>query len=203
MLVTVEGIDGSGKSTLLQGLAEKLKDLNPVFTREPGATWIGEQVRRGIKEKINPVAEALLFVADHAAHLDTVIRPALKEGRLVVSDRYTDSRYAYQSETLKGLVKDPKKWLEDIHNGWTISPDLTFLLMLPVEESLERINGKNIEKEHFECRAVLENVQANYLELAEKNPERFIVIDAKKDKKEILDFVSEIIRKKSKIARIN
>ncbi|MDD4300396.1 MAG: dTMP kinase, partial [Methanomicrobium sp.] len=93
MLATIEGIDGSGKSTLIKGLSEELADLNPVFTREPGATWIGGQVRRGIRERINPVAEALLFVADHAAHLYTVVKPALKECRSVISDKYTDSRY--------------------------------------------------------------------------------------------------------------
>ncbi|MBN2734965.1 MAG: dTMP kinase [Methanomicrobiaceae archaeon] len=195
MLVTIEGIDGSGKSTLLNGLLEELKDLNPVFTREPGATWIGEQVRRGIKERINPVAEALLFVADHAAHLDTVVRPALNADKLVISDRYTDSRYAYQSETLKGHIQDPKKWLLDIHNGWTIVPDITFLLVVPVEDSLGRIKRERTESEHFECKNVLENVQQNYLELAEKDPRRFVIIDAKKDRDEILHFVAGIIRK--------
>jgi len=197
MLATIEGIDGSGKSTLIKGLSEELADLNPVFTREPGATWIGGQVRRGIRERINPVAEALLFVADHAAHLDTVVKPALKEGRIVISDRYTDSRYAYQSETLKEHVKDPYKWLFDVHNGWTVVPDITFLLVVPVEESLNRIAAERADKEHFECRSVLENVQKNYLSLAEKEPFRFVIIDASKKKEEILHFVAEIIRKKS------
>ena len=196
MLVTIEGIDGSGKSTLIKGLIEELSDISPVFTREPGATWIGAQVRRGIKEKIDPVAEALLFVADHAAHLDTVIRPALKDKKIVISDRYTDSRYAYQSETLKGHLKDPKKWLSDIHNDWTIIPDITFLLVLPVDESLKRIQAERTDSEHFEGKSVLENVQKNYLEQSEKDPVRFVIIDASKDKDEILKFVSEIIRQK-------
>lgn len=100
VLITLEGIDGTGKSTLHSGLAELLVDLNPVFTREPGATWVGDSVRRAIAEQTDPVTEALLFVADHAAHLATVIRPALADGRIVISDRYTDSRYAYQSVTL-------------------------------------------------------------------------------------------------------
>jgi len=199
MLVTIEGIDGSGKSTLMKGLLEELKDINPVFTREPGATWIGEQVRRGIKERINPIAEAFLFVADHAAHLDTVIKPALKEGRTVISDRYTDSRYAYQSETLRGYIEEPQKWLEEIHNKWTVIPDITFLLVVPVEESLKRIKAQRTDKEHFECRSVLENVQKNYLKLAEKDPVRFVIIDAKKNPDEILDFVAGIIRKNKNI----
>lgn len=194
MLVTIEGIDGSGKSTLLKGLMEELKDINPVFTREPGATWIGEQVRRGIRERINPVAEALLFVADHAAHLDAVVKPALQAGKIVISDRYTDSRYAYQSETLKEHIINPLKWLIDIHNGWTVIPDITFLLVIPIEESLDRISNERTDKEHFECRSVLENVQKNYLSLAEKEPSRFVIVDASKKKDEILQFVAGIIR---------
>ncbi len=104
MLVTLEGIDGSGKSTLHESLRELLTDLDPVFTREPGATWVGDSVRRAIAEQIDPVTEATLFVADHAAHLAKVVRPALAEGRLVISDRYSDSRFAYQSVTLQGIV---------------------------------------------------------------------------------------------------
>ncbi|NLD57012.1 MAG: dTMP kinase, partial [Methanomicrobiales archaeon] len=103
MLITLEGIDGSGKSTLHASLKELLPDLDPLFTREPGATWVGDQVRRAIKERSDPITEATLFVADHAEHLATVVRPALAEGRLVISDRYSDSRYAYQSVTLQGI----------------------------------------------------------------------------------------------------
>jgi dTMP kinase len=94
LLITIEGIDGTGKSTLIAALKEKLADLDPIFTREPGATWVGEAVRRAIKEQTDPVTEATLFVADHAAHLATLVRPALAQGKLVISDRYTDSRYA-------------------------------------------------------------------------------------------------------------
>jgi len=75
VLITLEGIDGSGKSTLLSALEKSLSDLSPVFTREPGATWVGEQVRRAITERADPVTEALLFAADHAAHLEAVVTP--------------------------------------------------------------------------------------------------------------------------------
>ena len=80
VLITIEGIDGSGKSTLVSALRELLSDLDPLFTREPGSTWVGEQVRRAIAEEIDPIAEALLFIADHAVHVSGVIRPALAEG---------------------------------------------------------------------------------------------------------------------------
>ncbi|MGB9175477.1 MAG: dTMP kinase, partial [Methanoregula sp.] len=115
MLITLEGIDGSGKSTLHDALRELLVDLDPVFTREPGATWVGDAVRRAIAEQIDPVTEATLFVADHAAHLATVVRPALAEGKLVISDRYSDSRYAYQTVTLQRIIPDPEGWLRAMH----------------------------------------------------------------------------------------
>ena len=105
VLITIEGIDGCGKSSLVASLCESLADLCPVITREPGETWVGGSVRRAIAEEIDPVAEALLFVADHAVHLATVIRPALAGGKLVISDRYTDSRYAYQQVTLSGVIR--------------------------------------------------------------------------------------------------
>lgn len=196
MLVTIEGIDGTGKSTLIEGLKTELADLNPVFTREPGSSWIGGAVRRGIKEEINPIAEALLFVADHAVHVNTVIRPALQEKKLVISDRYSDSRYVYQSKTLKGYIADPVKWLKDMQSEWTVVPDITFLLVLPVEESLRRINAERESTEHFESDGVLREVQENYMKLTEEEPKRFVIVDAKKDKEEILKFVASVIRSK-------
>ncbi len=196
MLVTIEGIDGAGKSTLIEGLKSELSDLNPIFTREPGSSWLGEAVRRGIKEEIDPIAEALLFVADHAVHIDTVIKPALKENKLVISDRYSDSRYVYQSKTLNGYISDPVKWLKDMQSEWTVVPKITFLLVLPVEESLRRINAERDSTEHFESESVLSVVQANYLKLAEEDPGRFVIVDAKKDKDEILKFVASVIRSK-------
>ena len=193
MLITLEGIDGSGKSTLHAMLQESLADLSPVWTREPGATWVGEQVRRAIAERTDPITEALLFVADHAAHLTAVVRPALAEDRLVISDRYTDSRYAYQSVTLSGVIPDPMHWLVQMHEPWTIRPDKTFLLIIPVADAMERL-ATGRKREHFEEAAVLSGVQQRYLELAEADPSRFILIDALKEKEEICRFVAGVIR---------
>lgn len=197
MLITIEGIDGSGKSSLLEGLKEELSEEDVVYTREPGSTWIGEQVRRGIAENIDPVAEALLFCADHAAHISDIIQPALKENKIIISDRYTDSRFAYQAVTLKKVLPEPMQWLKDVHEGWTIKPDRTFLLVLPVEEALKRLKKDRDKPEHFECGNVLEEVLNNYLEIAEKDPERFIIIDTLKDKEEITKFVADCIRQMS------
>ena len=193
LLITIEGIDGTGKSTLIAALKEKLADLDPVFTREPGATWVGEAVRRAIKEQTDPVTEATLFVADHAAHLATLVRPALAQGKLVISDRYTDSRYAYQSVTLDGIIPHPVEWLQAMHNHWSIVPDKTFLLVLSVDAALARLSEKN-GREHFERREVLEKVQNNYLEFARNEPSRFVIVDAQKEKEEIATFVANEIR---------
>ena len=193
LLITIEGIDGSGKSTLLAGLKSQLADLDPIFTREPGATWVGEAVRRAIAEQIDPITEASLFVADHAAHLSTLVRPALSNGRLVISDRYSDSRFAYQSVTLKGVVPDPEGWLRAMHNGWTIVPDRTFLLVLSIDDALARLADKS-GREHFEKREVLEAVQNNYLAYARAEPSRFVIVDAALEKEVISKFVADAIR---------
>jgi len=193
LLITIEGIDGTGKSTLLTGLKSQLADLDPVFTREPGATWLGKAVRRAIAEQIDPITEASLFVADHAAHLATVIRPALSQGRLVISDRYSDSRFAYQSVTLKEIVPDPEGWLRAMHDGWSITPDRTFLLVLSIDDALVRLADKS-GREHFEKREVLEAVQNNYLAYARKEPSRFVIVDAAMGKEEIAKFVADGIR---------
>ena len=197
MLVTIEGIDGSGKSTLHGALGQALLDLSPIITREPGSTWVGEAVRRAIREHADPVAEALLFVADHAAHLREVIRPALLEGRLVISDRYIDSRFVYQQVTLDGIIPDPLGWLRAVHAGWTIYPDLTILLAVPVSVALER-TGKRATGEHFEEESVLTRVQEYYMQLVEEEPYRFLILDGTLPPEHILQVASETIRLKEK-----
>ena len=193
ILITLEGIDGSGKSTLHASLKDLLADLDPLMTREPGATWVGDQVRRAIREQTDPITEATLFVADHAAHLAKVVRPALAEGRLVISDRYSDSRYAYQSVTLQGIVPEPEKWLRAMHNGWTIVPYKTFLCVLPIDEALTRLKPDS-QREHFEKRETLEKVQNNYLSYARAEPSRFVIVDALLSQETVAKFVADGIR---------
>lgn len=163
------------------------------MTREPGSTWIGEAVRRAIREQADPVAEALLFIADHAAHLREVVRPALSDGRLVISDRYLDSRYAYQQVTLDGVLNDPLSWIERVHAGWTVIPDLTILLAVPVKVALQR-TGDRGEGEHFEQETVLVRVQEHYIRLAERDPSRFIILDGTLPADHIIRVASETIR---------
>lgn len=194
VLITIEGIDGSGKSTLISMLKEKLAGPDVVFTREPGSSWIGEQVRRAVAEESDPVAEALLFMADHAQHLATIIRPSLAAGRLVISDRYSDSRYAYQAVSLDGIITEPLAWLKAVHRGWTVTPDLTYLLVLSPDEAVKRLAG-NHRLEHFETEENLKRVQQVYLELAAAEPSRFVIVDALLEKEEIADFIAEDIRR--------
>ena len=151
-------------------------------------------VRQAIADEIDPIAEALLFVADHAMHLKTVIRPALADGRIVISDRYTDSRFAYQQVTLSGPVDDPAEWIAALHGGWSITPDLTFLLIIPVHRALERIGREGV-REHFEKEEVLTTVQRNYLERAQAKPWRFVLIDAEEGVEVIASFVAGEIRR--------
>lgn len=191
--MTLEGIDGSGKSTLYEGLKSRLADLHPLFTREPGSLYLGDAVRRAIAADGDPMVEAALFVADHAVHLAEVVRPALADGRIVISDRYSDSRFAYQEVSLAGVHPDPHGWLEAVHAGWSVRPDMTILLVLPVAVAMSRLAGL-CEQEHFERQEFLESVQKNYLARAAEDPARFVLVDAARDAETILDFVEKSIR---------
>lgn len=164
-----------------------------MITCEPGSTWIGEAVRRAIREHADPIAEALLFVADHAAHLREVVRPALSEDRLVISDRYIDSRLVYQQVTLDGIIPDPLTWLRAVHHGWTIMPDLTILLAVPIPVALER-TGKRESGEHFEQESVLTKVQEYYMQLVEEDTARFLILDGTLPPEHILRVAGEAIR---------
>lgn len=176
-LITLEGIDGTGKSSIAKMLRRRFQDA--VFTAEPTKSWIGRAVKKSIESEADPLAELFLFVADHAEHIAKVIRPALEEGKLVISDRYSDSRYAYQGATLSGIFEDAMEWVRSIHKGWTIVPDLTVLFTIDPGIAVSRcgIRGNHTKFEKIEF---LKKVQENFLKLAEREPHRFVVIDAGK-----------------------
>lgn len=116
MLVTIEGLDGSGKSSCLQRLRQAEFARDVVFTREPTDSWYGEAVKRSIaSDDADPLAELFLYVADHAAHLSRTIEPAIAAEKPVISDRYSDSRYAYQGATLAERFDDSVGFVQDIH----------------------------------------------------------------------------------------
>ena len=128
MLITLEGLDGSGKTTAWRALHETdaLVSTAVTFTREPTDSWYGEAVERSIADDAaDPLAELFLYTADHAAHLASTVRPALDRGEVVVSDRYSDSRYAYQGATLDGVLDAPMEYVREIHEPFTRPPDAT------------------------------------------------------------------------------
>ena len=187
MLVTLEGLDGSGKTTVWESLQETYPDA--VFTREPTESWYGDAVYRSITaDDADPLAELFLYTADHADHLSRVVRPALADGDLVISDRYSDSRYAYQGATLAGgEIDDPLDYVRSIHEPFTRRPDHTIYLDVDPETAAERSGGTN----KFERAAYLRQVRDNYERLLEADPERFVRIDASQSPEAVVAAVRE------------
>jgi dTMP kinase len=194
-LITLEGIDGSGKSTIAEKLQKNpyIKAFKPVFTREPTrGTLTGNAVEKAIQSDTDQLAELFLFTADHAEHLSKLLKPSIESGKIVISDRYSDSRYAYQGVTLKTRLENPLKWVKDLHRGWTIVPDLTLLFDIRPEVSIERC-GKRGEQSKFEKLEFLRGVREIFLKLAAEDPDRFIVIDASRSPEYIEKEVTEKI----------
>ncbi|QLG61467.1 dTMP kinase [Halorarum salinum] len=187
MLITLEGLDGSGKTTAW----EALHDVYPgaTFTHEPTDSWYGRAVRRSEgEEAADPLAELFLFTADHADHLSRVVRPALAEGNLVVSDRYTDSRYAYQGASLADTsVERPLEYVRGIHQAFTREPDATIYFDLDPETAAARAGATN----KFERAEFLAEVRANYERLVDAEPGRFVRVDASRSPEQVLDSVED------------
>jgi dTMP kinase len=190
-LITLEGIDGTGKSSIAKMLGTNFPEA--VFTREPTRSWIGKAVKQSIDSDTDPLAELFLFVADHAEHIAKVIRPALVEGKLVISDRYSDSRYAYQGATLSNMFDDAMGWVQGIHKGWTIVPDLTILFTIDPAVAVSRC-GVRGEHTKFEKIEFLRTVQENFFKLAEKEPQRFVIIDAGNAPEVVGNEVKDVIK---------
>jgi dTMP kinase len=174
MLVTLEGLDGSGKTTVWERLRAGRED-GYEFTHEPTSTWYGDAVRRSIgADDADPLAELFLFTADHADHLSSTVRPALERGDVVISDRYSDSRYAYQGAAIEGLVPDPVEYVQSVHEPFTRPPDVTIYFDVDPATGARRSGSTNkLEKMEF-----LESVRDNYEELIAAEPDRFVRVDA-------------------------
>jgi dTMP kinase len=188
--ITVEGGEGAGKSTNLALIQNRLHaaGIEYVMTREPGGTHLGEEIRSLLLEKreegMSSAAELLLIFAARAEHLERVIRPALRQGRWVVCDRFTDATYAYQGGG-RQLGFELISELEQSVQG-DLRPDGTLLLDVPVEVGLSRANSRG-EADRFESEecAFFERVRNTYLRRAEEHPERFFVIDAGRELDEV------------------
>ncbi|MFC3477395.1 dTMP kinase [Halobacterium litoreum] len=189
MLVTLEGIDGSGKTTVWEALRDARGD-GYTFTHEPTDSWFGEAVRRSEAETdADPLAELFLFTADHADHLSRVVEPALDRGDVVISDRYSDSRYAYQGVALEGEIPRPMEYVRGVHQPWTRPPDLTLYFDVDPETGAARSGATN----KFEQADFLRDVQANFEQLIEYDPERFVRVDASRSPEVVLDAVEDVL----------
>lgn len=178
MLITLEGIDGAGKGTVIEAMQDEF--ANAVFTREPDDdTRYGKYVREVIKDEEAPAMTAFFaFLADHAAHVETVVRPALADDKIVICDRYIDSRYAYQTSELDGIVDNPLSFIRSIQEeGWSRFPELTLLIDITPEEAMNRIGGRGEETDRFEKQDGLTEKRDVYLQMAEEFDERYVVID--------------------------
>jgi len=191
--ITLEGIDGSGKSTQLRMLSGALRErgVDPLITFEPGGTPLGRRLRDAFletEETVAPMAELLLFAADRAQHVEFMIKPALAEGRTVISDRYADATFAYQGAGRGFDEKTVNKVIKLATGG--LKPDLTLFFDIPISLALTRMNarGESGEKSNrmdFETVEFYERVRDAYLGIAEREPRRFRIVDASGPMEEI------------------
>jgi dTMP kinase len=200
VFITLEGPDGSGKSSLLARLATALAagGCDVVATREPGSTPFGEQVRRLVLDTDPPIdrggrADALLFAASRAQHVEEVIRPALERGAVVLCDRYADSSLAYQGAG-SGVPMDELRAVQRFATGG-LAPDLTILLDLPVEVGLRRKSAEITRFEAYQDVAYHERVRAAFLGFARAEPERYAVVDASDGEERVLAAALEAVRR--------
>ena len=197
VFVSFEGADGSGKSTQAELLREALaaEGRDVVLTREPGGTELGEAVRDLVLN--GPVmgawAEATLFAASRAEHVEEVIRPALERGADVVCDRYLDSSLAYQGIARELGIDAVLQLNLDVTGG--LLPDVTFLLLLDPGVAVDRqVDPDRLEREGAELQA---KVDAAYRALAERFPERIVTIDATGEPEGIAREIRERLRDRS------
>jgi dTMP kinase len=189
LFVAFEGGEGVGKSTQIARAAQWLTAHGRavVETREPGGTPLGQELRRLVLDPdghVTPRAEALLYAADRAYHVDTVIRPALEAGQVVLTDRYVDSTLAYQGAG-RGLSVAEARVITDWATGGLL-PDLTVLLDLDPVEGLARAGARSrLDRLEAASLAFHEAVRVGFRALADADPGRYLVVDATLDGDEI------------------
>jgi dTMP kinase len=191
--ITFEGIDGSGKSTQMRMLAEELRNsgVDLVVTCEPGGTALGRALRAAFletNETVAPMAELLSFAADRAQHVEYLIKPALIEGKIVISDRYADATFAYQGAG-RGFPEEKVNQVIELATGG-LKPDLTLFFDITVEEAINRMadrdeNHTKKNRMDEETAEFYTRVRDAYLGIAKREPERFHVINAMRSISEI------------------
>lgn len=199
LFITFEGIEGCGKSTQARMLKEFLiNEGKSVFlTREPGGPKISEDIREMLlsvnNKEMLPQTEVLLYMASRSQHTGEWIIPELEKGKVVISDRYYDSTFAYQG----AARKIDGKLIDTIRRYATFGlvPDITFLVNLSEEIGLSRILAKDADRLEQESMAFHKRVRKGFLELAKKEPERFVVLDGNKSIDEIHQDIINVIYK--------
>ncbi len=190
MFIAFEGGDGAGKSTQVRLLAERLtaEGHEPMLTRQPGGTALGQRLRDLVLhgDPMTPRAEALIFAADKAQHVEEVIRPALGQGRVVITDRYTDSSVAYQ-----GAGRD--LGADEVHSlqMWAVGglvPDLTVIVDITAGEGRRR-RGAVHDRLESEADGFLEAVREHFHALAGAAPDRYLLVDSTGEAAEMADQV--------------
>lgn len=198
LFITFEGPEGAGKSTNLKVFAEALAErgCTPLITREPGGTPVAERIREVLlsnhEEPMHADAELLLMFAARAQHLNTKIRPALAEGRVVISDRFTDATYAYQGG---GRGIDPQRIavLETWVQG-DLRPDLVMVFDVPVELGMARARARSeLDRFEQEQQQFFEDVRRCYLQRAAADPQRYRIIDASGDLQQVREAIQPLI----------
>lgn len=186
LFITFEGPEGAGKSTNLKVFSQLLSEhgCTPLITREPGGTPVAERIREVLlnqhEEPMHADAELLLMFAARAQHLHRLIRPALAEGRTVISDRFTDATYAYQGGG-RGMDAQRIATLETWVQG-SLRPDLVVLFDVPVEVGMARARTRGeLDRFEQEHQQFFEAVRRTYLKRAAADPARYRVIDASGD----------------------
>tara|TARA_Y100000748_G_scaffold210592_1_gene176600 strand:+ start:385 stop:1002 length:618 start_codon:yes stop_codon:yes gene_type:complete len=181
VFITFEGIEGSGKSTQIELLHASLKEegYSVEVLREPGTTQLGERIRDVFLEKtdeqVDPMTEAFLLYASRK-HLDqNFLQEHLKNESIVIADRYSDATVAYQCYG-KGLSEDFVKYIHEKSN--LLSPDLTFYMDITAEASRARIDNRELDRMECESLDFFNRVRSGYLEIADSNSDRIIVLDA-------------------------
>jgi dTMP kinase len=200
--ISFEGIDGSGKSTQLRLLTSelRLKGYNVLPTMEPGGTPLGRRLREAFletEETVAPLAELLLFAADRAQHVEFLIKPALAEGKIVVSDRFADATAAYQGAG-RGFSEELVSQIINLATGG-LKPDLTLFFDLSVEKAISRTNSRDSNEARrnrmdSETLEFYERVRQAYLKIGAKEPERFRIINANDSVSETQARVLEIVK---------
>ncbi len=202
MFVTFEGPEGAGKSTALRSIAERLTNTghSVLTTREPGGGALGKRIRQMLLDEgsVSPETEVLLFLADRANHVESIIEPALHENKIVLCDRHADSTVVYQGYG-RGLDLE---FLRNANRFATkgLVPNLTFLFDLEPEIGLERLKNpdgsRDVNRLDREPLEFHRKVRAGFLTLADEEPNRFVILDATKAPSALADDAyAEIVRR--------